>query len=403
MARSSKAAGRRVSKRSRRRVISSALETALAALAHDVRTPLNGILALTELLVASELGERERGWAAAAKSAAEHLARYTTVVCDGVRADAAGLSIREEPFSPRDLVEAVGVSLTARTAISGLRADVAIGASFPDLAIGDAARLRAALENLIDNAVKFTARGKVSLHAAAKPAVRGRRLLVFTVRDSGIGLKPSEIKRLFRPFAQAGAAIAERYGGTGLGLTLVRRLAKAMHGNLTVTSKPGRGSTFSLTARVGVVDRKARSAGASTRRMPRAHRAESRKILCIEDNPYGRVVLNTILSELGHRVDFAGTGEAGIAAVARGDYDMVLMDITLPGINGLEAARRIRALHDASARTPLVAVSGRGGAAEERAARAAGIDVYLQKPITPAMLAETIRAVATQAPVKPAL
>lgn len=403
MAKSSRTAGKRTRKRVPRRKPSSggaarrrpparsraAVETALAALAHDIRTPLNGILALTELLAASELGERERGWAGAAKSAAEHLARYTTAVCDAVRAEAVGLTLRQDVFSPRPLAETIGAGLKARAAIAGLASDVAIARNLPDRVTGDPVRLRAAIENLVDNAVKFTARGTIALDVSAAAARGGRVRLVFAVTDSGIGLKADEVKKLFRPFAQASAAVARRYGGIGLGLTLVKRLAKAMGGDLTVASKPGRGSTFRLTVMVEKAN------GASGRKKPAhssdaAQKVRSLQILCVEDNPYGRVVMNTILSEFGHRIDFAGTGETGVEAVARGAYDLVLMDMTLPGIHGIETARRIRALEGAASRIPIVGLSGRGGPEEEETARAAGMDFYLTKPVSPAVLAETI-------------
>ena len=152
--------------------------------------------------------------------------------------------------------------------------------------------------------------------------------LIFTVADSGIGMSASELKLLFRPFAQASEQIAKRYGGAGLGLMFVKRIAKAMGGDLAVTSKKGSGSTFRLTAlveRVGCADPRPRQAACVLRP------AWALSILCAEDNPYGRVVMNTILRELGHRVDFVESGEAAVKAAERGGYDAVLMDITLAG------------------------------------------------------------------------
>ena len=153
-------------------------------------------------------------------------------------------------------------------------------------------------------------------------------------------MSAGELKLLFRPFAQASAKIARLYGGAGLGLSFVKRIAQAMGGDLSVTSKKGSGSTFRLTVLVESLD--ARATAQRHDRRPAPVRPLS--ILCAEDNPYGRVVMNTILGELGHRVDFAETGEAVVAAVERGGYDAVLMDVTLPGLNGIEATRRIRAL-----------------------------------------------------------
>ena len=163
-----------------------------------------------------------------------------------------------------------------------------------------------------------------------RAAPRGRHRLSFVVTDSGIGLSKAEIARLFRPFRQANADIARRFGGSGLGLAFARRLAKAMGGDLTVKSRAGQGSTFTFSVTLAEAPTGAPSVGVSADGK-RAASTRTLRVLCAEDNPYARVVLNTILTELGHRVDFAGTGEAAVAAVERGGYDLVLMDVTLPG------------------------------------------------------------------------
>src|SRR5215472_11751305 len=226
--------GKRTRKRTgrparRQRPLPPAVEAALAGIAHDIRTPLTGIVALAELLASSDIGQRERDWAKAVKSGAEHLAALASLIVDGVKADAAGLALRREPFSPRALAEAVGQ---------------AIAADLPPTVAGDAVRLRSALENLTDNAIKFTGEGTVTLTVGAAPAARGRVRLTFAVTDSGIGISARDLKQLFRPFAQANEEVARRYGGAGLGLVFVKRIAEAMGGDLTVASKPGEGTTF---------------------------------------------------------------------------------------------------------------------------------------------------------------
>jgi CheY-like chemotaxis protein/anti-sigma regulatory factor (Ser/Thr protein kinase) len=364
-------------------------EAALAAFAHDIRTSLTGILALGELLASSNLGERERRWAAGIKTSAEHLAALTTLAIDAAKADAGALTLQQQPFRPRRLIEALSDMLAARAESKGLTAEAKVAADLPEMLIGDAARLRAAVENLIDNAVKFTERGTVRLEARAARAGRGKIKLLFTVTDSGIGLTRTEIKRLFRPFTQANADIARRYGGAGLGLAVVKSLAKLMGGDLTVTSTPGRGASFRLAIVLPVAA--ADTAGTTHAQQTRAP-ARRLTVLCAEDNPYGRVILNTILTELGHRADFVGSGEEAVDAVKRG-YDVVLMDVTLPGIDGLDATRRIRALADAASRTPIVGISGRTEIGDEAAARVAGMNSYLRKPISPSALSEAIAAV----------
>jgi two-component system, sensor histidine kinase len=361
-------------------------DEALAVFAHDVRTALTGILALGELLASSGLGERERRWAAGVKAGAEHLAALTTLVVDAAKAAAGALKLQQEPFRPRPLIEALGESLTVRAETKGLRAELTIADDLPERVLGDRVRLRAALENLIENAVKFTSHGTVALEARAQRAGRGRVKLIFIVADSGIGLKPSEVKRLFRPFAQASEEIATRYGGAGLGLTIAKTLAKLMGGDLTVTSTAGRGSRFCFSAVLPVASveiagtERAQQTIAPTRRL---------SVLCAEDNPYGRVILNTILAELGHRADFVSSGEEAVAAASRG-YDLILMDLTLSGIGGLEATRRIRALAEPARLTPIVGISGRAEPGDGEAARLAGMNVYLRKPVSPSMLSEAI-------------
>lgn len=373
-----------------------AIEGSLAELAHEIRTPLTGILALGELLTTSELGPREREWAGAIKSTAEHLAMLTSLIVDAARAGAKGLVLRRELVRPRRLAEALAVSLKARADAKGLTPEVAIAPDLPAAVIGDALRLRGALENLIDNAAKFTERGGIRLEVTSEAAAHGRVRLRFAVCDSGVGLSAADIRRLFRPFAQASNATARRFGGAGLGLALVKRIAEAMGGDLTVTSKPGAGARFCLS---GVFDQVAAAGPADAENAQEGPQPVLRalKVLCAEDNPYGRVVLNTILTELGHRADFVGTGAAAVEATARGDYDAVLMDVTLPGVDGLEATRRIRALSDPACRVAIIGISGRANAAEEAASRAAGMNGYLAKPISPAALMRLLVAVSAGA------
>jgi two-component system, sensor histidine kinase len=383
-----KAARQAVRKRATRpRPATRAIEASLAGIAHDIRTPLTGVLALAELLASSDLGERERQWANAIKSGAEHLAALTTLIVDAAKVDATGLTLRREPFSPRRLAEAVGRALAARAESKGIRADVAIARDLPSLVVGDEMRLRAALENLADNAVKFTGQGAVTLAVDAEPAAKSRTRLTFAVSDSGIGLSRQELARLFKPFTQASEAVARRYGGAGLGLVFVKRIAKAMGGDLAVTSVPGRGSIFRLSI---VTDKIAARPGLGSDGVARVARARSLNVLCAEDNPYGRVVMNTILTELGHRADFVETGDAAVKSIAGGSYDVVLMDVTLPIMDGLEAARQIRALPGAASRIPIVGISGRSESGQDEAARLAGMNFYFTKPVSPGRLAQAL-------------
>ena len=229
------AAGK-VRKRSTKAVTPDVVQAALAAFAHEVRPPLTGILAISDLLATSDLGERERRWADTIKAGAEHLASLATLFVDAARtgkgSGKGGSALRQDLFDLRALARSAGDSLAGRAAAKGLQAQVELSEKLPGLVVGDPVRLRAALENLIDNAVKFTDQGGVALVVAPwRPAkgkkngkTKGRVGVAFAVSDSGIGLTMAEIKRLFRPFTQANVTIASRFGGAGLGLSSVKQL-----------------------------------------------------------------------------------------------------------------------------------------------------------------------------------
>ena len=365
---------------------SGMVETALAAFAHEVRTPLTGILAISNLLATSELNERERRWVDTIRAGAEHLASLATLFVDAARSGGPGLEVRQDFFDLRTLARNAGDSLAGRAAAKGLQSSVDISEQLPAFAIGDPVRLRAAVENLIDNAVKFTDHGSVALQVTSERGPKGKVAVAFVVSDSGIGLTLSEVKRLFRPFSQANVSIASRFGGAGLGLSSVRQLARAMGGDVIVTQRRGGGTTFALNVVMSpAADVVTAASGAngevfsSTRPL---------RLLSVEDNPFGRVVLNAILTELGHQAEFIGQGEAAPERVARGAFNAVLMDMVLPGIGGIEAITRIRALQPPLGRIPIIGISGRSE--DEAAARAAGADIFLIKPVSPRALATAL-------------
>lgn len=367
---------------------SGMVETALAAFAHEVRTPLTGILAISNLLATSDLDERERRWVDTIKAGAEHLASLATLFVDAARSGGPGLSIRQDFFDLRTLARNAGDSLTGRAAAKGLASSVEVAEQLPAYAVGDPVRLRAALENLIDNAVKFTEQGSVALRVTPLRGGKGKVAIAFAVSDSGIGLTLGEIKRLFRPFSQANVSIASRFGGAGLGLSSVRQLARAMGGDVAVTPRRGGGTTFTLSVVMSAAEAGAATVPGVEGGAPNGS-SPSLRLLSVEDNPFGRVVLNAILSELGHQTEFIGQGETAPERLAQGTFDAVLMDMVLPGINGVEAIRRIRALQGPLGRIPVIGISGRSE--DEAASRAAGADVFLVKPVSPRALATALR------------
>ena len=207
--------------------------------------------------------------------------------------------MRHEPFDLRALANAAGNSLVARATAKGLRSEVTISSRVPQVALGDAVRLRAALENLIDNAVKFTESGSVALDAQIVRQTRDNHAALDRVR-SGIGLSLGDIRKLFQPFSQANLGIAARFGGAGLGLWSVRQIARSMGGDISVATRKGGGSAFTMTV---TLDRAAKSGA------PRGgYKTRPLRILCVEDNPFGRVVFKAVLTELGHSIVFTERG-----------------------------------------------------------------------------------------------
>jgi two-component system, sensor histidine kinase len=389
--RAPKLAAHKARKETRKRTVKTAapgiVEAALAAFAHEVRTPLTGILAISDLLATSGLDERERRWVDTIKAGAEHLASLATLFVDAAKGGHSGLGARQDFFDLRTLARNAGDSLAGRAMAKGLQCQVEISDKLPAFVIGDPVRLRAALENLIDNAAKFTEQGGVALTVKPVRGVKGKIGVAFAVSDSGIGLTLAEIKRLFRPFSQANVSIASRFGGAGLGLSSVKALAKAMGGDIAVASRKGGGTTFTLMvsltrARVAKVAASGADADVASDQL------RPLRVLSVEDNPFGRVVLNAVLTELGHQAEFIGRGEDAPERIAQGGFDAVLMDMVLPGINGIEAIKRIRELGPPLGRIAIIGVSGRGD--DEAASRAAGADAFLVKPVSPRALATAL-------------
>jgi len=367
--------------------VPSMVEAALAAFAHEVRTPLTGILAISNLLATSDLDERERRWVDTIKAGAEHLASLATLFVDAARSGNAAAAVRQDFFDLRALARSIGDSLAGRAAAKGLQSSIDISEKLPASVVGDPVRLRAALENLIDNAVKFTEAGGVALAVKPVRGPKGKVGVSFAISDSGIGLTLNEIKRLFRPFSQANVSIASRFGGAGLGLSSVKQLARIMGGDIVVSQRRNGGATFTLTVTLNRA-KASKAAGANGEGDALSDPERPLRVLSVEDNPFGRVVLNAVLTELGHSAEFIGRGEAAAERIAQGAFDAVLMDMVLPGINGIEAIKRIRELDAPLGGIAIIGVSGRGD--DEAASRAAGADAFLVKPVSPRALATAL-------------
>ncbi|KAF1711263.1 histidine kinase [Pseudoxanthomonas kalamensis DSM 18571] len=352
----------------------------LATLGHEVRTPMTGVLGMSELLLGTRLDPRQRGYAEAIRNAGAHLLRLVNDALDLARIEAGKLELDQQDFGLRELVSEVA-SLTAPMAAKrGLAFSSQIDARAPLALRGDSMRVRQILLNLLNNAIKFTERGSVELRVEAL-AGEGVR---FVVSDTGPGINAEQQQRLFRRFEQAeGAQTATRYGGSGLGLAICQELSVAMGGQITVDSAPGNGTRFIVELPLP----EAASSGRQPMERPLLKASASLRILLVEDDPTVAEVITGLLTARGHRVQHVAHGLAALTETATDSFDIALLDLDLPGLDGLALARQLRAQ---GLDLPLLAVTARADADAEPAARAAGFDGFLRKPVTGEMLAAAI-------------
>ncbi|TXL73268.1 response regulator [Vineibacter terrae] len=367
-----------------------AKSTFLATMSHEIRTPMNGVMGMMEVLERQGLNAAQRATVATMRDSAQSLLRIIDDVLDFSKIEAGRLELEATAFSLSGMIESVGSTFRPQTAAKSLSLDLDIDPGSADALIGDPTRVRQILFNLMGNAVKFTERGGIRVRAATVPAGGGRARVTLAVIDTGIGLDDVQRAGLFQPFAQADSSTTRRFGGTGLGLSIVRRLAQLMHGDVTVQSAPGAGSTFAVSLNLGIAPaespfralRQADTGPAAAR--PGAAVRQRSKVLVVDDHPINREVLARQLDLLGIDADRAADGAEALAAWQPGRYAAVLADIHMPQMDGYELAGRIRAAErdGGIARTPLVAVTANALRGEEERCMAAGMDAYLAKPVT---------------------
>ena len=362
----------------------------LATISHEVRTPLNAIQGMTAALRDTTLTAEQQEIATSIQDGTESLLRLMGDVLDLSRLEAGALTVADEPFSVRATVDDAVASLRAGADVKNLRLNVHIDAAIPDRLIGDSQRLRQILTNLLDNAIKFTEHGEITVSGSIRDATPERYDLLFSVNDTGIGIAAGEFDRLFQSFGQLDASSTRRYGGAGLGLAISRRLARLMDGDLWLESREGAGSTFYFNILATAAPPET-AAPAPPVSLPEAAR-ESRKLslLVVDDNLVNQKVSVNLIRKLGHAADVVDNGQAAVEATERRHYDLILMDIHMPVMDGLEATRQILAAAPAEKCPVIVALTAAATVEDRRKALAAGMQDVLTKPIRLEQLAESI-------------
>jgi signal transduction histidine kinase/CheY-like chemotaxis protein/HPt (histidine-containing phosphotransfer) domain-containing protein len=372
----------------------------MANMSHEIRTPLNGIIGCTELILKSDSLSSCRELALVSLDESEHLLHLINNVLDYSKVEAGKIALEQHPFDLLGLMRSVIAGLTPQARAKGVVLDVQIAGRLKSKAIGDAVRLRQILVNLINNAVKFTPQGSITLCAARMDASDGapHQTVCFRVVDTGIGIPKERQAAIFKRFTQADESTTRRFGGTGLGTTIAYNLVTLMGGCLTVESQPGKGTTFAFTIDLALDAAAAatalpvfKSAAQKEDRRASAARAATGRILLAEDTPVNQMVLQRHLEAAGHTVRVVGNGREAWAAYRETIFDLIIMDVQMPEMDGLEATRRIKAerVHHSSV-PPIVALTANADTQTRRECEAAGMQAVMTKPIRRNILIATV-------------